>query len=636
MGREISNSWLFLTDLELPHERASIDCKHCNANVKTHRKVVNAVNHLTKCVLFKRFCLANDLNPDFMTSGPTQPLISKAFPKPLSAKEQDQANDALGMFFFTSGTAFYRAGNRYLRNFAEQLRPDAKIPTRKDLAGKILDRNYNRLIEKMEPLLRGKGFGCLTSDGWTNVNGLPVVNYMLLVNDLDGKELLLERSLTTESHTAQWLADDAARVIHASHVPIAGIVTDNAGPNKAAWNILAREFPGLMAYGCVSHGMHLMVRDLLEEKKSLPENHVNPFASLASFTLTCRDVVKFFCNFHAPRQALKEISTAGLVLPGETRWGSYLACYQSILNAKGAIFAIATDDRFIGGAGKQYNRHRAVRGFITNPDTIPNLTKGIALLAPIDALIKKYQSNKVPVSEVYRDWFELTKTLKNLPLLSPLERVRVEAVSTDRWNFIYNDAQGVAYLLDPRFVGESMNDQDKHMTENFVAEFVKFDEKNVVVQLSPQEFDQRKVDMLVELDKFYGNVDADKLRDCPRLKGLVQGKSHPYAWWRGKVSEYPLLRPLALRVFSLAASSAASERAFSGEGFIHNKLRNRLKSETVTKLHFIRSNACVLDQFETEVADDGELSDGVAEEMVEQDVIELDDSDVELVEKNGI
>jgi hypothetical protein len=84
------------------------------------------------------------------------------------------------------------------------------------------------------------------------------------------------------------------------------------------------------------------------------------------------------------------------------------------------------------------------------------LTKEIALLAPIDALIKKYQSNKVPVSEVYQDWFELTKTLKNLPMLSPLERVRVEAVSTDRWNFIYNDAQGVAYLLDPRFVERSL------------------------------------------------------------------------------------------------------------------------------------------------------------------------------------
>jgi len=45
-----------------------------------------------------------------------------------------------------------------------------------------------------------------------------------------------------------------------------------------------------------------------------------------------------------------------------------------------------------------------------------------------------------------------------------------------------------------------------------------------------------------------------------------------------------LLQRIALKVFSMTASSASSERNFSTFGFIHSKLRNSLNSETVKKL----------------------------------------------------
>jgi hypothetical protein len=40
----------------------------------------------------------------------------------------------------------------------------------------------------------------------------------------------------------------------------------------------------------------------------------------------------------------------------------------------------------------------------------------------------------------------------------------------------------------------------------------------------------------------------------------------------------------------MAASSAASERAFSTFGFVHSKLRNRLGGDKVEKLVYIKSN----------------------------------------------
>jgi hAT family C-terminal dimerisation region len=46
---------------------------------------------------------------------------------------------------------------------------------------------------------------------------------------------------------------------------------------------------------------------------------------------------------------------------------------------------------------------------------------------------------------------------------------------------------------------------------------------------------------------------------------------------------------LELKVFSVASSSAASERNFSSVGFIHSKLRNCLGQYTVEKLVYVKT-----------------------------------------------
>lgn len=62
-------------------------------------------------------------------------------------------------------------------------------------------------------------------------------------------------------------------------------------------------------------------------------------------------------------------------------------------------------------------------------------------------------------------------------------------------------------------------------------------------------------------------------------------------WWIADGTDWPLLQNLAIRVFSMAASAAASERNFSTFGFIHSKLCNRLSPEKVKKLVYIKTNA---------------------------------------------
>ena len=58
----------------------------------------------------------------------------------------------------------------------------------------------------------------------------------------------------------------------------------------------------------------------------------------------------------------------------------------------------------------------------------------------------------------------------------------------------------------------------------------------------------------------------------------------PYQFWSvyGRIT-YPLLGKIALRLYSIPTSSAASERAWSVFSMLHTKRRNRLKNKTVIK-----------------------------------------------------
>jgi hAT family C-terminal dimerisation region len=51
-----------------------------------------------------------------------------------------------------------------------------------------------------------------------------------------------------------------------------------------------------------------------------------------------------------------------------------------------------------------------------------------------------------------------------------------------------------------------------------------------------------------------------------------------------------LITHLALKYFSVASSSAASERNLSTMGFKHSKLRNCLGRDTVKKLVYVKTN----------------------------------------------
>lgn len=61
-------------------------------------------------------------------------------------------------------------------------------------------------------------------------------------------------------------------------------------------------------------------------------------------------------------------------------------------------------------------------------------------------------------------------------------------------------------------------------------------------------------------------------------------------------NRFKCLAKVALRVFTIVASSASAERCWSIYGFLHSKSRNRLLQERADKMIFIYMNSVLLDK----------------------------------------
>ena len=73
--------------------------------------------------------------------------------------------------------------------------------------------------------------------------------------------------------------------------------------------------------------------------------------------------------------------------------------------------------------------------------------------------------------------------------------------------------------------------------------------------------------------------------------GLLEcGRISPLKFWLSEGDSFPSLQQLVQQVFSVVASSTASERNFSAFVFVQTKLRNRLSEAAVEKLVYVRTN----------------------------------------------
>jgi hAT family C-terminal dimerisation region len=150
-----------------------------------------------------------------------------------------------------------------------------------------------------------------------------------------------------------------------------------------------------------------------------------------------------------------------------------------------------------------------------------------------------------------------------------------------RFEFIYGDAHGIAYVLDPRYIGDSLPLNIRKGIEETIYNHY-FDEKESSAEKNAQLFQEHNAFSALALQK--------QSMNSFKYVMVCQGKNPMPQFWGSYLQDWPLLAHLALKLFSIASSSAASERNFSGMGFIHSKLRNCVGRDSVEKLVYVKTN----------------------------------------------
>ena len=634
-GHPVHNVWSYAFDDPDAHTSSKPNhavCKHCKESVRHHHKVLSVKTHLKRCKKFKKLMLdtavvdrpgwwndpaskskksnasKSSTSNSSKSSPGTQPS-ARSFAVPMfTTSQQKKFNRDIAMFFYNTGTSFQRIEDPFLASAVQLARPGVKLPTRKELAddspGGLLQQFYEEVKHKVDKLLSNPNqFIGITTDAWSNISNESVINYMAVCPT---KSLFIESVYTGEQgHDAQWLSQDLSRVIDHLGDNVAGAVTDNTSANKKMWSILEREYPTHFFHGCVAHGLNLLVKDILCAKKKEPPGggpaaypDGYPFEDLMVFANDCKEVVMFFHNHHGVKARLKKAlasaKLSSLVKPAPTRWGTIHGCFKSLKAADDILNSLVSERDFVNkGSAKQKDKRLEIKAIVTDPDFVRNLDESIKILQPIDKFIKLFQSDAVPCSDVYHAFLELEKLMQELTIEERKKAYLVKLVR-DRFDFMYGDAHGIAYLLDPRYLGDGMSRTLRKEVEDVIYGYPT---KNGTTN------NTRKEQMAQEYTSFRIEALDERQQQSFRFKLIGQSKS-VLQWWIADGTDWPLLQDLAKRVFSLPASSAASERNFSTFSFVHSKLRNRLDEEKVLKLVYIKTNTMQIDHNVSVMSDD--------------------------------
>lgn len=105
-------------------------------------------------------------------------------------------------------------------------------------------------------------------------------------------------------------------------------------------------------------------------------------------------------------------------------------------------------------------------------------------------------------------------------------------------------------------------------------------------------------------------------------EGKMRPSSNPFRFWNLRMKKFPTLSQLALKMLVIAPTSVECERTFSVAGLTDTELRNRLSTEHLDLLIFLKQNLKRADVMERFLNDAFKSVDSMAQANVEPQIVE--------------
>ena len=330
-GRPIDSVWKYFIKVE---DGGKIRAKCIKCNTMISAKAARLRSHLEKCS--QRELQYNSPNDDIAEVIPIvnssdsilpfkkhvlchkiyQPKLND-FTIKTNSHQKEILDDQIARLFYACNLPFSLAENDVFKKTISILRPGYTPPTRKSIAGGLLDKIYIEVTTMAASALEGKEV-TLLQDGWSDIHNSLVIAHC--VHTEERSYFLNSVDTGSNKKTATYctsLAIEASKEATAKFgCKVVAVVTDNEYKMQSMRSKLKILDSSLSVYGCASHLLNLLGKDITSSQII---SHVT-------------EINKYFRNHHSPGALLSQQNgSLKPQLPVVTRWNSQMECIKTYL-----------------------------------------------------------------------------------------------------------------------------------------------------------------------------------------------------------------------------------------------------------------------------------------------------------------
>ncbi|XP_064475346.1 uncharacterized protein LOC135389209 [Ornithodoros turicata] len=453
-----------------PGKKDTASCKYCSASY-VFPNATRLTRHILACLkcpqdIRDRVRVRRDDCPDVRKAQctpevsptpscssslvPTRKSAMTPFVDRMSPTDQQRIDAALAKALYSSNTPFAVVENEYWRELFNLVRPSYPLPSRYLLSGPLLDAEFQRARIHVEELLKSASYLTLLTDGWTNIRGESIVNFIVATPEPQFYKCV---DTGNNRHTATYISSEIRAVIESlGSSKVVAVVTDNASNMKAACDLVTQHYPHVTAIGCAAHGLNLLMNDLMG------------LDTLRELNKQAREVIEYVKRSHIVAATFKqkqesndgEGNSVTLKLPSKTRWAGVTLSLESLARNKMALKeTVIIEDLKVKKSVRQT--------VLDEKDFWSRVNSALSLLNTISSCIASAESNMALLSDVPCLFHRIREDFDSKLESSLLTRSEQEAASDiirRRKNFCVQPIHYAANVLDPRYEGKNLENEE--------------------------------------------------------------------------------------------------------------------------------------------------------------------------------
>ncbi|KAG2772527.1 hypothetical protein JG687_00009003 [Phytophthora cactorum] len=509
-------------------------------------------------------------------TGSTQSVVGAEIKQPRSSSGNNYGNKSgafkrkFAYWLYATGQSFEDGENELLLNALKVLRSDATLPSKLELENELLDLEFIASKSKVAKALSGKKC-CLTVENWVDAGGCGVATFGATC---EGVSYYLDsKTATSQDSGGELTADEVEAVMtKEKKADFYGIVAPTTSAlSKYTRDRIQKKHPRCSFFhGCVCNSLTLLLKDV---------SGILPW--LKKLQTSVADLTEVF---HGNHKLQTLVST--LVSASETNQAvefpdssSMSASLEALLKHEKVLYAIVARRDFVDtSAVAEQEKLKRVQDFVLGETFVQDLVNSLAVLRPLQQQLKHFQEDCPPLSQVFPYFIELLTVYSSMEWVSKKEKALITSCVTERFNAIYGDSHGVAYTLDPLYLGEALDERKKQEVESFIVRFC--------------EREGHTVDILTQLQKYKAMVVELKETNQAYWQLLQSGAVTPQDFWVERRGQFPYLYQLAVAVFGLPASSASPSPSFGVQCFtVQSRFNRKLAPDQLQKLTHVYCNS---------------------------------------------